>query len=47
MRAFYTALGWPDAHPPGSDGAPHGWTSFRTAGGILALWGDQLLAVAS
>ncbi len=44
MRAFYAALGWEDAHPPGSATASDGWTSFRTAGGILALWGEVLLA---
>lgn len=38
--AFYTALGWPLS----SSSEPGVVSFFRTAGGLLALWGDRELA---
>jgi hypothetical protein len=39
LRRFYQALGWPE-----NDGATDEFTAFKTAGGILALWGAAELA---
>ncbi|MDQ1437822.1 MAG: uncharacterized protein QOK43_1451 [Acidimicrobiaceae bacterium] len=34
LRRFYRSLGWPE-----NEGATDEFTAFKTAGGILALWG--------
>lgn len=38
LRRFYRSLGWPE-----NDGATDDFTSFKTAGGILAIWGAREL----
>jgi catechol 2,3-dioxygenase-like lactoylglutathione lyase family enzyme len=39
LRRFYQALGWPEG-----DGASDDFTAFKTAGGVLALYGAAELA---